>query len=77
MEVEIPDFRGVHLWNRVAWAQRCLEKHPTDLRCVYEDPAKPDNPVVVMCPSGRWMAMALAGGFLPPVESYLEMPLEV
>lgn len=77
VEVEIPDFNMTPLFERICWAHSKLGKQDTDYRCVYEDPAKPDEPAVIMCPSGRWMAMAKAGGMLPPINAYLDMPMEL
>ena len=59
------------LWQR-EFVSRTLLK-PVDPRycIVWEDPAEPDAPMKVTTPSPRWLAMALAGGFLPPVETYL------
>jgi hypothetical protein len=67
----IPDFRGTHLWDRLAWAQANLTRVEPKYRCVYEDPAEPDAPVKIMVPAPEWLACALAGGILPPIETYL------
>jgi len=37
---------------------------------MWEDPAAPDEPVKVARPSPTWLAMAMHGGILPPVEVY-------
>ena len=37
---------------------------------MWEDPAAPDEPAKVTRPSPTWLAMAMHGGILPPVEVY-------
>ncbi len=37
----------------------------------WEDPAEPEAPMKITYPAPRWLAMALAGGYLPPVDTYL------
>jgi hypothetical protein len=40
-------------------------------RVLFEDPATPDEPAKVLVPDPNWMAAALAGNVLPPIETYL------
>lgn len=40
---------------------------------VWEDPRTPDDPMKVTVPSPTWLAMAMHGGILPPVEVYWEL----
>jgi hypothetical protein len=42
---------------------------------VWEDPGDLDAPAKVTTPSPQWLAMALHGGILPPVEVYHKMAL--
>jgi len=37
---------------------------------LWEDPADPDEPAKVTRPSPTWLAMAMHGGILPPVDVY-------
>jgi hypothetical protein len=37
---------------------------------MWEDPAKPDEPMRITKPSPTWLAMAMHGDILPPVEVY-------
>ena len=67
----IPDFRGTHLWDRLCWAQTALKPVQPQYRVVYEDPAEPDAPVKILSPAPEWLACALAGGIVPPIETYL------
>ena len=39
-------------------------------RVLFEDPREPDAPAKVLCPDPNWMACALTGGILPPIETY-------
>ena len=70
MIIETPEFQGTHLWNRLHWAKDNLEGVQTDYRVVWEDPEEPDAPAKVTVPDPNWMACALQGGILPPVEVY-------
>ena len=73
----IPNFKGIPLIDRLAWAHENLEPVHTDYRILYEDPAFPDEAARVVISSGEWMASAMAGGILPPVEAYHRMTLEL
>jgi hypothetical protein len=63
-----PDMTGVHLWHRLHWAKDNLEPVQSDYRVVFE--ANLDAPASILVPDPNWMACALAGGILPPVEMY-------
>ena len=69
--MQTPKFQGTHLWERLCWAKEHLEKVQSDIRVVYEDSV--DAPAKVLVPDPNWMACALQGGILPPVESYWEL----
>ena len=69
--MQTPKFQGTHLWERLCWAKEHLEKAQSDIRVVYEDSV--DAPAKVLVPDPNWMACALQGGILPPVESYWEL----
>ena len=70
MTIETPEFQGTHLWNRLHWAKDNLDGVQTDYRIVWEDPEEPDAPAKVTVPDPNWLACALQGGILPPVEVY-------
>ena len=73
MTIETPEFQGTHLWNRLHWAKDNLDGVQSDYRVVWEDPEEPDAPAKVTVPDPNWMACALQGGILPPVEVYWEL----
>lgn len=58
-----------HLFDRICWAQENLTRYETDLVVVYED-GEYDGRAKILVPAPEWMAMALHGGLLPPVEHY-------
>ena len=60
-----------HLWDRLCEAKERLEPVQSKYRIVYENPNDLDAPAAIMCPDPNWMACALAGGILPPIETYL------
>lgn len=60
-----------HLWDRLVDAKAHLEPVQSKYRVVFEDPLEPDAPAKVLVPDPNWMAAALAGGVLPPVDTYL------
>ena len=59
-----------HLWDRLAEAKTRLKPVQSKYRVLFEDPATPDEPAKVLCPDPNWMACALEGGILPPIETY-------
>ena len=73
MTIETPEFQGTHLWDRLCWAKEKLEPYRTEYCVVWEDPKTPDEPAKVTHPDPNWMACALQGGILPPVEAYWEL----
>tara|TARA_R110000787_G_scaffold265383_3_gene371374 strand:- start:325 stop:816 length:492 start_codon:yes stop_codon:yes gene_type:complete len=60
-----------HLFNRITKAKEVLEPIQPQYSIVYEDSTNLDAPVTVTTPSPEWLAMALSGDYLPPIESYL------
>tara|TARA_R110000824_G_scaffold132271_9_gene294679 strand:+ start:28 stop:522 length:495 start_codon:yes stop_codon:yes gene_type:complete len=58
-------------FERMCKAKQELEPVIPQYCIVFEDPADLDAPVTVTTPAPAWLAMALAGGYLPPIESYL------
>ena len=69
MTIKTPKFQGTHLWERLCWAKETLEGKQSDYRIVWEDP-ETDECAKVTAPDPNWMACALQGGILPPVEVY-------
>lgn len=59
------------LFDRILKAKQCLAPVQSRYRVVFEDPANPDACACVLVPDPNWLASALAGGVLPPVECYL------
>jgi hypothetical protein len=66
-----PEFQGTHLWDRLCWAKENLEGVQSDYRVVYEDSI--DECAKILVPDPNWMAAALQGGILPPVQVYWEL----
>ena len=71
--IETPEFQGTHLWERLCWAKEKLEPYRSEYCIVWEDPNDMENPAKVTHPDPNWMACALQGGILPPVQSYWEL----
>ena len=59
-----------HLWDRLAEAKTRLKPVQSKYRVLFEDPATPDEPAKVLVPDPNWMACALEGDILPPIETY-------
>jgi hypothetical protein len=59
-----------HLWDRLAEAKSRLAPVQSKYRVVFEDPATPDEPAKVLVPDPNWMACALEGNILPPIDTY-------
>jgi len=60
-----------HLWERVVEAKEQLPAVYSKYRVLFEDPAQPDAPASVLIPDPNWMAAALVGNILPPIDAYL------
>ena len=60
-----------HLWDRLAEAKSHLTPVQSKYRVLFEDPATPEAPAAVLVPDPNWMAAALAGNVLPPIDTYL------
>ncbi len=59
-----------HLWDRLKEARSRLEPIQSKYRVIYENPDDLDAPAAIMCPAPEWLAAAMAGGILPPIETY-------
>ena len=59
-----------HLWDRLAEAKPRLAPVQSKYRVVFEDPNTPDEPAKVLVPDPNWMACALEGGILRPIDTY-------
>ena len=59
-----------HLWDRLAEAKSRLDPVQSKYRVVFENPNDLDAPAAVLVPDPNWMAAALAGGVLPPIDTY-------
>ena len=60
-----------HLWDRLADAKARLEPVQSKYRVLFENPAEPEAPAAVLVPDPNWLAAALAGDVLPPIDTYL------
>jgi hypothetical protein len=59
-----------HLWTRLLEAKARLKPVQSKYRVLFEDPREPDAPAKVLVPDPNWMAAALAGDILPPIDTY-------
>ena len=69
--MQTPEFQGTHLFDRLCWAKENLDGVQSDYRVVYEDSV--DECAKILVPDPNWMACALQGGILPPVQVYWEL----
>ena len=60
-----------HLWDRLADAKARLEPVQSKYRVLFENPNDLDAPASVLVPDPNWMAAALDGNVLPPIDTYL------
>tara|TARA_R110000803_G_scaffold2851_3_gene9869 strand:- start:191 stop:622 length:432 start_codon:yes stop_codon:yes gene_type:complete len=60
-----------HLWDRLADAKARLDPVQSKYRVLFENPTEPEAPASVLVPDPNWMAAALAGDVLPPIDTYL------
>ena len=61
------------LIDRIAWAKENLKRVEPQYCIAWEDPEDIDAPMKITVPAPEWLAMALHGGLLPPVEVYHEI----
>ena len=59
-----------HLWTRLLEAKARLKPVQSKYRVLFEDPREPDAPAKVLVPDPNWMAAALVGDILPPIDTY-------
>lgn len=59
-----------HLWTRLLEAKARLAPVQSKYRVLFEDPATPDEAAKVLVPDPNFMAAALAGNVLPPIDTY-------
>lgn len=64
----------IPLFERLCWAQENLEPYHSDYRVVFESDV--DEPAAILVPAPEWMACALHGGILPPVEVYHRLEID-
>ncbi|MTI08482.1 hypothetical protein [Curvivirga aplysinae] len=62
-----------NLFERLLWAKSHLEPFQSQYAVVFEHDM--DEPVAVMHPDPNWMACAIAGDILPPVEVYQQLEI--
>jgi len=60
-----------HLWDRLSEAKTRLDPVQSKYRVLFEDPNAPDEPAKVLVPDPNWMACALDGDILPPIDTYI------
>lgn len=60
----------MHLWDRLAEAKSRLEPVQSKYRVLFEDPEDMESPAKVLVPDPNWMACALEGNILPPIDTY-------
>lgn len=60
-----------HLFDRLLWAKANLTPVQSQYRIVWEDPSDLDAPAKITAPDPHWLAAALHGGVLPPVDAYI------
>lgn len=71
------EVRKAHLTQREAWFHEEWKSrgYPDPAQCnyraVFEDPSEPDAPCKVLVPAPWWLAMAMNGDLLPPIEAWL------
>ncbi len=61
-----------NLWARLLKSKKENKKVQSKYSVIYENPNDPDGPLASLTPDPNWLAAALAGGVLPPIEAYLE-----
>lgn len=64
-------YSDLPLWARMHKFQKETTEYPEPQYAIlWEDPRMPEDAVKVTTPTPAWLAMAMHGGILPPVEVY-------
>lgn len=66
------EFAALHLFERIQIADHYLPMIQSQYRVVFEDPENEDYPCGILIPDPHWLAQALHGYILPPIEAELE-----
>lgn len=67
------EYRSLHLFERIQIADHFLPMVQSKYRVVFEDPENDDDaPCGILIPDPHWLAQALHGNILPPIEAELE-----
>lgn len=70
--MNVQDYKNhSHLWFRLCYSAAVNPKVQSQYAVPYEDPNDLEDLVKVMHPDPNFMAAALAGGIVPPIEAYL------
>lgn len=68
------DYSKMPLWMReIVYKENNPDLPEPQYAILWEDPLFPDEPARVTTPSPEWLALAMHGGILPPVEVYHEL----
>lgn len=71
------EYKNYPLWQREILFTKINKELPEPkYAIVWEDPDNLEEPAKVTVPSPTWLAMAMHGNILPPVEVYHELELE-
>lgn len=62
----------MHLGRRFLEAKNQLTPFHSEYVILHEDPEYPERPASITVPSPNWMAAAMAGGIIPPIEAFLQ-----
>ena len=63
--------RSAPAWRRLVVAYYTLAPVESRYVAAFEDPTRPGAPAAVLRPAPEWMAAALHGGILPPLDAIL------
>ncbi len=65
------------LFERLCWAKQNIPPVQSSKVVVFEDPAFEKAPCKILTPSPEWMACAMHGSILPPIDAYHEMEYRI
>lgn len=68
------EYQSLHLFERIQIADHFLPMVQSKYRVVFEDPENDEknDPCSILIPDPHWLAQALHGNILPPIEAELE-----
>lgn len=76
--IKTPNFRGVPMYERIKWSDvNIIPKAKAQYIIVYDDIYSETGGIIEVMPTDEWIALAMNGGILPPIETWHKMKFKL